>query len=367
MNRNLLAPFTVAILTCLCLTSGCSKQQQSAPDNTVSKPSVNRSKVRATETINHNFAGTMDFSASIEAIASAVLVPKSMGRVAEVLVRVGDEVSSGQLLMKIEGRDYLAGFQEAKAAHQLAKLQHQQALTNLKRFEELKKQNAVTDAQYEEVLIGSQLAEGQAQRAGAGFEIAKNRLVDTELFAPFSGTIISRNVETGEMLGGNIQRPPLMIADVSSLRFIAQVPEREIAQLSTGMSGTLIVGAKKLPVTVERINKAVDPVVRTVQIEGTVENSDGALLHGQSARLSLVLAARVRPAVPRSALLNRVDGTAELWVVDASDKLSKRNVQYESSNEQLVPITDGVSVGEKVLYSGHTRLNEQSTIEIIEN
>ena len=39
-----------------------------------------------------------------------------MGRVAEVLVRVGDEVRSGQLLMKIEGRDYLAGFQEAKAA-----------------------------------------------------------------------------------------------------------------------------------------------------------------------------------------------------------------------------------------------------------
>ena len=354
------------MITWLTITSGCSKEQQTPSDNIVAQPAVNVSKVRATDTVSHNFAGKMDFSASIEAVASAVLVPKSMGRVAEVLVRVGDEVRSGQLLMKIEGRDYLAGFQEAKAAHQLAKLQHQQALTNLKRFEELK-QNAVTDAQYEEVLIGSQLAEGQAQRAGAGFEIAKNRLVDTELFAPFSGTIISRNVEVGEMLGGNIQRPPLMIADVSNLRFIAQVPESEIAQLSTGMAGTLIVGVRKLPVTVERINKAVDPVVRTVQIEGMVENSNGALLHGQSARLSLVLAARVRPAVPRSALLNRVDGTADLWVVDANNKLSKRSVHYESSNEQLVPITEGISVGEKVLYSGHTRLNEQSTIEIVEN
>ena len=176
-----------------------------------------------------------------------------------------------------------------------------------------------------------QLAEGYNGREQ---DLRSPRTVwSIQSFAPFSGTIISRNVEVGGY--GNIQRPPLMIADVSNLRFIAQVPESEIAQLSTGMAGTLIVGVRKLPVTVERINKAVDPVVRTVQIEGVVENSNGALLHGQSARLSLVLAARVRPAVPRSALLNRVDGTADLCS-RCQQQTGKRSVHY-GANEQLVP------------------------------
>ena len=102
-----------------------------------------RSKVGVADVSKQLFSQDIRVSATIQARRTSVLVPRVPGRVSQVNVRIGDLVQEGEVLLNLEGGDYLAGFQEAKAAHELALLQAEQAQQHFNRFEALRKENAM--------------------------------------------------------------------------------------------------------------------------------------------------------------------------------------------------------------------------------
>ena len=69
------------------------------------------------------FSSKIELSANLQAFRSAVLAPKSAGRISDVLVRAGDNVQQGDILLEIEPQDYEIGLKEAQAAYQLAHIQ----------------------------------------------------------------------------------------------------------------------------------------------------------------------------------------------------------------------------------------------------
>ena len=326
-----------------------------------------RPKVRVISISEQRFSQNLQVPATIQALRSAVLIPRVPGRVSEVNVRIGDEVQENDLLLSLEGGDYLAGFQEAKAANELAQLQAEQAKLHLTRFENLHKDQAITAVQLEEASVNARLAASQAKRAIAGFEVAKNRLVDTELRAPFSGTIIARNIEEGEMLGGPVERPPLMLADLNTVRFIANIAESDISALSKGMNAVLLLPLQQqeFPVTIDRINSAVDPIVSTIQIEGILENDTHNFRHGQSAELAFALQEQQQLSLARSALLNRRDGQANVFVLREDGTIEKKEISYGRSDTSNVPILQGLEKGDNVLISGHTRLSDGDDVIVV--
>ena len=169
------------------------------------------------------------------------------------------------------------------------------------------------------------------------------------------------------MLGGPMERPPLMLADLSTVRFIADVGESDISLMREGLSASLIVSSsnKTIPVTIERINQAVDPIVNTIQIEGTFSNQEHALRHGQSCELSIVLPQKQSISVARSALIDRKDGSAKVFVVTTNDTIQLKEVQYGRSDTGKVPIVSGLNIGDQILISGHTRLSDGDSVQVI--
>ena len=299
---------------------------------------------------------------TLEGEKSAILVPKVQGRIADVFVRVGDEVQAGTALLKIEDSDYNAAYQESKMAMRLVEVQMEQANLNLSRFQKLLTQKAVTRSQYEEVETGAKLAEGQYNRAKIGWEIAGNRLQETTLRAPFDGTIIARTVETGEMLGGNIQQPPLMISALKTVRFKASIGESTIPSVTKESKASLqVLNHEPFVVQISRINAAVDPITNTVEIEGTFDNSQYQFLHGQSAQL-LIANTQEIIAINRKALLNRKDQTADVFVLLSDDTVQKKNIRYGRSNQGLVPVLSGLLEGDQILVAGHSRLKDGDSV-----
>ena len=351
-----------ALFLVLGTITGCQKDHDTTPQENA--PLDLRAKVRTQRIVHADFAQSFSLPTTIYAHQSAVLVPKSAGRIEAVAVNIGDSVHEGDTLLTVEQSDYLAGYKEAKAAWELAKIQMEHAQHNATRFEELYAQNAITLAQLEEVQMGAELTAGQAKRAEAGFDIAKSRLNETKLLAPFAGTIIAKNVEMGEMIGGPAQRPPLMIADLSSVKFTASISEHDALLLAQNQEATLVVAEQKIPVTISRINQAVDPVVKTVLIEGEVENTANQLKHQQSATLEISLQSN-HLAIPREALLNRNNQEATVFVVDDSNIAHQRQVTYGRSQVGLVPVISGVQDGEKVLIAGHNRLKDGDSVVVL--
>ena len=345
---------------------GCSQseQEQIQGDEPVSVSLL--SKVRSKKVHSQKFASKIELSAQLQAFRSAVLVPKSAGRISEVLVRIGDEVKEGDVLLEIEKQDYEIGLQEAQAAYQLALIQAEQAWNNQKRFATLLAEGAVTKVQFEEVQIGDKLAKAQAERALAGLDIAKSRLAETQLKAPFDGVIVTSNVEVGEMIGGPTQRPPLLIVDISKIRIQAEIPEGEMSNISVGQKIKLYLPSLGTThdFTVERMNSALDPVVRTLQFEGILDNPTGILKHGMSGTVLIEGIQGTHISVPRAAILERQNNKGKVFVVQNNQVFAKE-VTYGRSSDDNVPIYKGLLPDEEIVVSGHNRLKDGETVEVI--
>ena len=341
---------------------------QSKDSETISEPVAAvdlRPNVRVESVEEQAFVRTLSLPATIFAKRSAILAPKAQGRIESVNVQIGDSVEEGDVLMTIESNDYFAGYTEASAAYELAQIQAKQATTAATRFKALLEEEAVTQIQWEEVDIAAQLAKGQATRAKAGLDIATSRLQDTKLKSPFAGIIVERNIEVGEMMGGPATRPPLQIVDLSSVRIQASIGESEAASLQPNQTGSLeIPGShESIPIQLSRINQAVDPVVKTVLVEATLDNSTHALKHHQSATLHLELNQNAM-ALPRQALLNRQSQSADVFVL-IGETVEKRTVQYGRSETDYVPVFSGISNGDKVLIAGHNRLQDGAEVLVL--
>ena len=341
---------------------------QSKDSETIAEPSAAvdlRPNVRVESVEEQVFVRTLSLPATVFAKRSAILAPKAQGRIESVNVQIGDTVKEGDVLMTIENNDYFAGYTEASAAYELAQIQAKQATTAATRFKALLEEEAVTQIQWEEVDIAAQLAKGQATRAKAGLDIATSRLQGTKLKAPFGGIIVERNIEVGEMMGGQATRPPLQIVDLSSVRIQASIGETDAASLLSDQSGSLEIPGnhESIPIQLSSINQAVDPIVKTVLVEATLDNSTYALKHHQSATLHLQLNQNAM-AIPRQALLNRQSQSADVFVL-IGETVEKRTVQYGRSETDYVPVFSGISSGDKVLTAGHNRLQDGAEVLVL--
>jgi len=313
------------------------------------------------------FDGEVSLVGSIEAWQVATLVPDVPGRIRAVDVRIGQKVSKGAVLLSLVDDDYAQGVLQAEAATDMANAQLSGAEATHRRFIDLKARDAVTAAEFEKVEVGLTLAQAQVRQAEVGLRIAKDRLYDTQLRAPFAGTVIARNVEVGEMLGGGPgQGPPIQLADLSKVRVTASIGETQASKVTVGDIISVQVDAlpgETFAGKVERINGQVDARTRSVKVEAVLDEVDPRLIHGMAAGFLIEDVADEHLAVPREALLNRDDGSARVLVtVDGS--VSSREVRYGRSRTGLVPILEGLKAGEQVLVAGHTRLADGSPIKI---
>jgi RND family efflux transporter MFP subunit len=329
------------------------------------KKTAEHSTVRAAVVQEVAFAQPLEVPGTIEAWRSAVLAPAAQGRITDVRVRIGDPVEKGDLLLKIEDAAYRQGVTQAAAGLRLAEAQARQAQAELNRLKELKRSQNVADAQIEQAQVAAEITEAQEAQAKAGLEAARQRLSDTRLVAPFDGVIIARNVSPGEMAGGEARLPPIMVADLSKLRVVAAISELDVGTVAAGQTAQVRVDAfpeKSFEAVVERVNAALDPITRSVQVEAVLSASPG-LKHGMSCTLVVDRPAVQSPAVPRSALVGRTNGHARVWVLDGN-VVRGRSVIYRTSREDSVPVLSGLQVGETVVSAGHERLREGEVVTI---
>ena len=166
-------------------------------------------------------------------------------------------------------------------------------------------------------------------------------------------------------MGGPATRPPLQLVDLSQVRIQASIGETDASALKKDQKGTLEIPGQheRIPIQLSRINQAVDPVVKTVLVESTLDNRKHALKHNQSATLHIELN-QTAISIPRQALLNRQSESANVFVLVGS-RVEQRVVQYGRSETDSVPVFSGVSAGEQVLIAGHNRLQDGSEVLVL--
>jgi RND family efflux transporter MFP subunit len=321
------------------------------------------------------------YSASVLPFAQASLSFKSAGYVTEIKQVVGadgrrrdigpgDYVSRGSVLAQIRHQDLKNQLDQAAATVSQAQAQHVEATQDYERAKALYATQSLIKPDFDQAQARFDSTLAGVEQAEASLHQAQLALEDADLRAPFSGYILARNIELG-----NLAEPgstTFTIADTSAVKIGFGVPEYAVRHLRLGQQFSIHLqdDPKEYNGRVTSIAASADEKNRVFAIEVTVPNPKSDLKPGMIASLTVsgVQKAPV-PAVPLSAVIADPASPGHYAVFVAEEQGSKlvahlREVTLGETHESDVAV-DGVKPGEKIVVVGAAGLKDGDSVQVL--
>jgi len=302
-------------------------------------------------------------SGTIEARRITEVGSEVPGRIVEVLVDVGDAVAEGAPLFRVDPGPYRMALAEAEAGLALAHAESANAQEEAARLRLLLEQKAASQQRYDQLRTQAEVARARVAQGEARVAKARRDLAQTEVRAPYAGSVVERRAHEGAMAG---QSPILVLQESGALEAILNVPETTPVPVRVGDPVRLFVEGLADPIEakIERVSGRVDPGTRTYEVRGSVSDPSGLLKAGSYARAELS-STRVepRPVVHRSALLTRDGRTFVLRVEDGVVRFA--SVRVGIIDGERAEVLAGLAEGDLVVRGeATTRLAEGTRVEV---
>ena len=303
-------------------------------------------------------AVTRDFAALSIADDAVNLAFKLSGRVVDLPIAKGMNVSEGMLLARLDSRNEELQLSAAKATYD-------EALSRLKRAERLLAHNAISEQEVESL-------QNIVAQASVAYENAEQTLKETRITAPFSGVVEYVAVDTYQRVASGETILRLVKPESNSVGFTA--PESLISELS-------------LPTTrFQVLFDAYPDIYFDAAIKSYARTSSDALGFPVSLRLTDVdrtrftispgmtciaivsVAERDKHAValPLTAIYAPVGSYDSVWIVDDNERVERRRVTLGGlSGSSDVVVMDGVKAGERVVVAGVYKLTEGESVRVV--
>ncbi len=327
----------------------------------------------------HEVVDTITVVGNLIGEATIDVVPRVAGRIDQIPVRLGDRVTRGQLVAKIEDRsiqeqvNQVAANIEVNAATVSARENDARvAESNLERARAsfasgLVSQQALEDAESRYNSAVSQVTVAKAQLAStqARLDELKITLQDTSVRSPVDGFVGKRNFDPGGYAGANTVI--LSLVDLSTVRLVANLVEKDFKRVVPGAEAVVEVDAfpgEQFTGKVSRVAPVFDPATRTATMEIEVPNPGFRLKPGMYARVRLVTGRNPDAlTVPRAAVVD-IEGRRGVYVVD--DDSTARFVEVTTGLVDLerVEILDGLDDGTRVVTTGSVAIRDGERVAV---
>ncbi|RDV39645.1 efflux RND transporter periplasmic adaptor subunit [Bradymonadaceae bacterium TMQ3] len=288
------------------------------------------------------------YSGTLEAWEVAQITGQQGTRIERMLVQEGDRVRRGQVLARMDD-----------ATLRQAQVELRTAKTELDRAKRL-------------VDIGA-MARQQLEQAQAAYDSISTNIEllrsNTVLTSPIEGMVTHRYFVAGEQFVAGAQTPSLLtVQQLDPLKVIIDVAERYFPQVKMGMKATVNLDTypgEDFAGEVTRINPTISPDSRSFRVEIRLDNEDGRLSPGMSARASLELGEVEGLFVVRSALQTQ-PGRDEpfVWVVQQG-KAHRAFIEAGERFEDRQLVRSGLEPDAQVVTEGMSRLNEGTEVEVV--
>ncbi len=371
MSRNPTIPWAVLALTVMPALGACF--QTSGADIQVDEL---RAYVQVEPVARGELIRSLQLTGTVQAIRQVDLVTNMPGKVERVPVKVGQQVSRGELLVQLDTDMARLQAEQADAAVKLGELGFVNATREFSRAATLHDKGSLPDQAFEQAQAGMQMAELQLAQAQAAKGLAQEQIQGSRLVAPFDGVVTYIAVEEDEYFNPMTISPlagPGGLAglvDASSVKIDLQVADADIGQLAAGMQARIFVDAlgDRVPEDgllgdIESVGIAADSTTRTFPVRVVAPNPDLAVLAGTHARVKLVLeAAHASLYVPEEAVRGG-EGGSYVMVLDG-ERARKVEVGVGLHGDDGVEITDGLKDGELVITKGNFGLADGALVEV---
>ena len=318
---------------------------------------------------------------SVRPLEEAKIYSRSQGYVRKWLVDIGDKVKEGQLLAEIDTPELdaqlaqaRAQLAQARATVKQSQAQRDFAKSNSARYEGLADQKLVAKAAVEQ--LQAEAATGDANVAAAESNVVAQeanvrRLQELQAFAkvsaPFAGTITSRSVDRGTLVGEGGSTPMFTLVATDPVRIFVDVPQTVAPNIRVGTDAAVTVreyAGRTFSGKVTRTAGALDPELHVMSTEVQVPNTDSALLPGMYVQVAINLPVPHRVlAVPATALYSDAQGL-RVATVDAQQRIKFVPITIERDTGAMLWIATGLTGDERILKIAVPTLLDGDAVEI---
>ena len=275
------------------------------------------------------------------------------GKLIERQVDVGDAVTRGQVLARLDGTDMKLNVSAARAQVAAAQSDLELARTELKRVETLLARNFVSDSAVDSQRTSSEAAAARLRQARAQLELAENQTEYTSLQADADGVVTAVHAEAGQVMAAG--SPVVTIAREGDREVRINVPEGLQDALAPGRAAQVRLwseGEKRLAGQVRELAPSADAVTRTYAVKVTVDAPVAQLPLGATATVVFDGGALAGVRVPMRAV-GTFDGQPAAWVFDEAQGVVKPvAVTVLRYDEAGAVISAGLEPGMKVVVAG---------------
>lgn len=370
MQRSKLIITLVAAAVCTALAIGglprlAARDKVAQQTAALSKPTVS-----VTTPMRASAQQMLMLPGDIQAYQRAGIYARTSGYLKAWHADIGTHVRSGQLLAEIEAPEVDAQLEQARSDAAMASANYQIAKVTADRWADLLAKNAVSKQSAQENVSIMQAKQATLAAALANVRRLEQLQSYEKVYAPFDGVITARNVDVGALIEAGSNSPPAALfelAETDRLRIFANVPQDDAPYVVPGTKAQLSLSqfpGRTFDGTVARTSGAIDPRTRTLRVEVDLDNSDGTLLPGAFAQVSLALThADPGLSLPANVLLFRPHGV-QVAVVDAHGVVSLRTVTLGRDFGTRVEIRSGLEGNEQVVVNPSDAISAGQAVRI---
>ncbi|TNF99923.1 MAG: efflux RND transporter periplasmic adaptor subunit [Gammaproteobacteria bacterium] len=356
-NKQLTNLYSISALALVVMLSGCGKNEPQEvaepirPVKTVVIEALGGKKIR-------------EFPGLVGASQRAEMSFRVAGQLAELPVREGDQIESGQTIARLDETDFKIALNDSKATYD-------KALADFKRAKELLPQGHISRSDYDKI-------DAHHKTAKANLNLSRQNLNYTTLTAPFTGTVARRYVDNFEEVSA--KQNIVLLQDTTSLDIRFDIPERLAIMIDPSRRGGEsrnifakfgAIKGKEFPLTFKEISTDADPQTRTYKVTFTMPQPEGfSVLPGMNttvvADTSHLESSEQAVLLPVSAVISDSNKQATVWLVDQETMtVHPHSVEAGSMQGNSITVT-GLKSGDRVVIAGVPFLRKGMKVSLLE-
>lgn len=297
---------------------------------------------------------------------------KILGQIIEEPIEEGRHVKRGDLLVRIDDRDYRALLRQAFADRELAAANLRLARLKLDRQRELFRQHVISQDQLDVSENASLVANANLDHAEAEIAYARFNVGQCQITSPINGVVLQKYRELGDTInyGGDIQAGGgttdiVQLADTEDMRVEADISENDIAKVTMAMPAAVLLDAypeRNFEARVAKIYPEADRQKGTLKVEVKILNPDLAIVRPEmSAKITFMTAASGSPQRPIIVIPKNtaIKTGRETFVWTVRDGLARRApILTGRELETGVEVKAGLDGGETLVVTPPDNLRE---------
>jgi RND family efflux transporter MFP subunit len=306
---------------------------------------------------------------NVQAFIEAPIYARTNGYLKNWYTDIGSRVTKGQLLGEIETPEVDQQYAQAQADLATARANETLSNTTNQRWKGLLATESVSKQDADEKAGDAAAKKAAADSAAAN--VARLRELESfkRVVAPFTGVITARNTDIGALInaGQSAGAQLFRIADTQKLRIYVLVPEAYAAVTNPGLEAELHFAEqpnKSYTAKTVRTSNALDPALKTLQVELQLDNAKGEVFPGAYAEVHFRLPANAESLrLPANTVLFRAAGL-QVATVDGQDHVKLKSIVQGRDFGSSIEILSGIEPTDKVIVNPPDSLTDGVAVRI---